>query len=322
MALGVNQDVIDRAQGCFLGQIAGDLLGSLVEFKSQEEIERLLPRGLDDAIDSGQVNAFALQPTDDSEMALALARALVKKGRYDKNYVRDSYIRWLNSDPPSYGATVEAGLRGRPNVKSQANGALMRISPLGIFGANRDLEFVASWAREDAEITHPNPVCVQANELFAMAVAFAIRNGPDVKALYEQIARWADEKNVEPTVRSAVIAAEKTPPQDYLTHQGWVLIAFQNALWQLLHAPNFKRAIVGTIMRGGDADTNAAICGALVGAVYGKRAVPEKWIDIILKCRAENGGSTAIMARPREYWPVDVMDLAQRLLISGSSCYI
>ena len=100
------------------------------------------------------------------------------------------------------------------------------------------------------------------------------------------------------------------------------MIAFQNALWQLLHAPNFKRAIVDTIMRGGDADTNAAICGALVGAVYGKRAIPKKWIDIILNCRAEDVEDPAVKARPREYWPVDVMDLAQRLLISGSSCYI
>ena len=317
MALGVNQDVIDRAQGCFLGQIIGDLLGSLVEFKTREEIERLFPSGLENAMNSGQVNFLALQPTDDSEMALALARALIKKGRYDKSYVRDSYVRWLDSNPPDYGFTVEAGLRGTPNIKSQANGALMRISPLGIFGANQNLELVASWAREDAKITHPNPVCVQINELFAMAIAFAIRNGPDVKALYDQIVRWADERDVEPIVRDVVIAAEKNPPQDYITHQGWVLIAFQNALWQLLHAPNFKEAIVDTITQGGDADTNAAICGALVGAVYGKRAIPKKWIDIILNCQAEDGGQAAIKARPKEYWTADVMDLAWKLLINN-----
>lgn len=150
-----------------------------------------------------------------------------------------------------------------------------------------------------------------------MAIAFAIRNGPDVKALYDQIVRWADERDVEPIVRDVVIAAEKNPPQDYITHQGWVLIAFQNALWQLLHAPNFKEAIVDTITQGGDADTNAAICGALVGAVYGKRAVPEKWIDIVLNCQAEDGGQAAIKARPKEYWTADVMDLAWKLLINN-----
>lgn len=30
-------------------------------------------------------------------------------------------------------------------------------------------------------------------------------------------------------------------------------------------------------MRGGDTDTNAAICGALLGAVYGRDAIPAQW---------------------------------------------
>jgi ADP-ribosylglycohydrolase len=47
--------------------------------------------------------------------------------------------------------TVSRGLRGNPNPDSQANGAMMRISPLGIFGANHDFEHVAEWARQDAE---------------------------------------------------------------------------------------------------------------------------------------------------------------------------
>ena len=31
---------LDRAQGCLLGQVAGDFLGSLVEFEGPEEILR------------------------------------------------------------------------------------------------------------------------------------------------------------------------------------------------------------------------------------------------------------------------------------------
>jgi len=31
----------------------------------------------------------------------------------------------------------------------------MRISPLGIFGANCDLQQVAAWAQQDAALTHP-----------------------------------------------------------------------------------------------------------------------------------------------------------------------
>ena len=31
-------------------------------------------------------------------------------------------------------------------------------------------------------------------------------------------------------------------------------------------------------MKGEDTDTNAAICGTLLGAVYGIDAVPERWV--------------------------------------------
>ena len=36
---------ISRAQGCLLGQLAGDSLGSLVEFRSPEDIQSKYPAG-------------------------------------------------------------------------------------------------------------------------------------------------------------------------------------------------------------------------------------------------------------------------------------
>ena len=119
---------IARAQGCLLGQLAGDSLGSLVEFLSPEDIQREYPAGVRDLEDGGTYNTIAGQPTDDSEMALALARMLAQHGRYDPTLALDAYIRWLNSDPFDYGLTVSSGLRGKPNRKSQSNGAMMRIS--------------------------------------------------------------------------------------------------------------------------------------------------------------------------------------------------
>lgn len=71
---------LSRAQGCLLGQVAGDALGSLVEFQSPEEIRRTYPSGVRDLMDGGTWNTLAGQPTDDSEMALMLARSLVKEG--------------------------------------------------------------------------------------------------------------------------------------------------------------------------------------------------------------------------------------------------
>ncbi len=64
---------------------------------------------------------------------------------------------------------------------------MMRISPLGIFGANYNLALVAEWAMQDATITHPHPVCRQANAPFAMALAHAVRHGCSAHDLYGRI---------------------------------------------------------------------------------------------------------------------------------------
>ena len=167
-----------RAQGCLLGQLAGDSLGSLVEFLSPEDIQREYPTGVQNLADGGTYSTIAGQPTDDSEMALALARVLAQHNRYDPTLALDAYIGWFNSGPFDCGSTISSGLWGERNWDSQANGAMMRISPLGIFGVNYELEQVAEWACEDAALTHPYPVCQQANSLYASAIACAVRTRP------------------------------------------------------------------------------------------------------------------------------------------------
>ena len=127
---------------------------------------------------------------------------------------------------------------------------------------------------QDAALTHPNLICQQANALFAMGIAHAIQSGCDRKELYQHIRQWAAEMPVESALLDTIDKAAKEPPADYVHQQGWVMIAFQNTLYQLLHAPSLEAGVVDTIMRGGDTDTNAAICGALLGAMCGREAIP------------------------------------------------
>ena len=309
----VSAGVLSRAQGCLMGQLAGDSLGSLVEFQSAREIRAAYPDGVRELADGGIWNTLAGQPTDDSEMALALARVLVERGEFDVGAVREAYVAWLDTGPFDAGITVTGALRGRMNPHSQANGALMRISPLAIFGATHELTDVAAWARTDAGITHPNRVCLEANELFAMAIAHVIRTGCDRRELYRRIVGWAEEADVDSSLLEAVRGAAVAPPDDFLSQAGWVLIAFRNALWQLLHAVDLEEGVVDTVMRGGDTDTNAAIGGALLGAVWGIAAIPAQWTNAVLSCRADRDRPGVANPRPQQFWPVDALELAGRL---------
>lgn len=85
-----SKDVISRAQGCLMGQLVGDALGSQVEFLSPEQIRRSFPTGVREIRGSPIWNTLPGQPTDDSEMALALARTLVRLGTYDPEAAREA----------------------------------------------------------------------------------------------------------------------------------------------------------------------------------------------------------------------------------------
>lgn len=63
---------MSRARGSLLGLLAGDTLGSLVEFQSPEEIQQAYPGGVRELANGGTWNTIAGQPTDDSEMVLLL----------------------------------------------------------------------------------------------------------------------------------------------------------------------------------------------------------------------------------------------------------
>ena len=151
-----------------------------------------------------------------------------------------------------------------------------------------------------------------------MAIAQLISDQKTPRQTYEDIRVWATELRVEKTLMKAILDAPDSLPADYVHQQGWLIIAFQNALWQLLYAPSLEEGVVDTVMRGGDTDTNAAIAGALLGAAYGRDALPKQWVDKILSCRPKAGEPRVRRPRPECFWPVDALELATRLVAGGS----
>jgi ADP-ribosylglycohydrolase/fructose-1,6-bisphosphatase/inositol monophosphatase family enzyme len=304
-----------RAQGCLLGQIAGDSLGGLVEFQSAEDVARAHADGPRWLVDGGAWQILAGQPTDDSEMALALARAIVGRGGFEPGAVLEAYRKWMRSGPFDVGKTVRAALRGRVSPASQANGSLMRVSPLAVLASGLSAQAAAELARQDCGLTHPNPVCGDAAAAFVVAAAHAIRHGDGPEAAWRAAVDWAGSAGAALLVRGALEAARTEPPVCDRGSEGWVKIALQNAFYELLHASSLEEGVVATVRRGGDTDTNAAIAGALLGAVHGRDAVPGQWRSMILSCRPHP--SRTRTPRPRAYWPVDVLELAERLLLAG-----
>ncbi len=329
-----DQGLLSRAQGCLLGQVAGDSLGRLVEFMDERAIADRYPLGVRRLVDGGTWGILAGQPTDDSELALLLARALVRAQGFDLREIAKAYAYWYRSQPFDMGNTTRQALAAmdralqekadpveaaeqKADPYSQANGALMRISPLAVLGCGVSDRQLASWARADACLTHPHGVCQDANVAFVIAIRQALVTGASPLQIYTHTLNWAKTVRLHGDVIRSLELAWDRKPEEYYRHMGWVRIALQNAFFQMLHAHSFEEGVINTVMQGGDTDTNGAIAGALLGAIYGYSGIPTQWRDRILTCRPIYGLPGVLRPRPRSMWPVDCLRLAERLLVIG-----
>jgi ADP-ribosylglycohydrolase/fructose-1,6-bisphosphatase/inositol monophosphatase family enzyme len=293
---------LSRAQGVLLGQVIGDSLGSRVEFKSAAEIARLFPGGVRDLADGGPYHTIAGQPTDDSEMALTLARAILRHHGFERDKVLDAYRDWMQTRPIDIGETTERGLLGLHTTESESNGSLMRVSPIGVWAAG-DPARAAAAAREDSALTHPNPVCVEACAGFCAAIAAGVA-GATRKEMVEVAAAHCTGPAHEAIQCNAV-------PDSF--DKSRVITSLQNAFYRLSSRASLEESLVATVGCGGDTDTNAAVAGALLGALHGREAFPSRWIYPVLACRPLAEAADP-RPRPMEYWPDDVLEVAEALL--------
>ena len=322
------QSHLPHAQGALLGALIGDAVGATLEFlggpPTPDEIEHAL------TLPGGGVLSVAYgQITDDGELTLALARALVDSHYYPMETVASNYQRWLQSSPFDVGNATQMAMdckRCAPapvhiqmqanalahNRESKANGALMRSSPLGIWSARLDEGEAVEAALSDAGLTHPNPACQWANAAYVCALRHLVLFPGDARGAYQAALRalamdlTASAGSIE--VRTWLEDAQAGRLPSCHPMAGFVRIGFTHAFFHLLEESTFENALRATLAGGGDTDTNACIVGALVGALHGIDGIPTSMVEGVLHCDTQLGH-----ARPAWLRASDALSLAVRL---------
>ena len=313
------EDIRNRIFGCIIGMLCGDSIGAQVEFKSSSYIynyfyDNKAKKPILSMKDGGSWDLIQGQITDDSEMALSLGYTINENG-YDKNMARLAYKEWINSKPFDVGNTIKSALKyNKYSFTSQANGALMRVSPLAAYLWKSSDDIIAKHATEDCSITHVHKNCISCNILYCLLIAKLI-SGMDIHDAYEYIKKYAFySNNISEDVKSWLSELENEYKYiDFSENQGWVKLTFQNALYQILNADSIYEGIYNTIMNGGDTDTNASISGSLLGAYYGLSNIPEEWIDILMHCKPDKNDYRVNHPRPTKYWPKNGFDIANNI---------
>jgi ADP-ribosylglycohydrolase len=60
---------------------------------------------------------------------------------------------------------------------------------------------------------------------------------------------------------------------------GYTLKTLAAGLWAYWNAPSFEEGLLSVVRAGGDADTNAAVACAILGAKYGFTAIPQEYVE-------------------------------------------
>jgi ADP-ribosylglycohydrolase len=275
-------DVAERARGVMLGLAVGDALGAALEWDHPEQIQARYGGPLRDLVAS---RTWALgEWTDDTAMAVLLAESLAERGGYDEDDVLARYLMWARSSPKDIGATVSYALsRARTpgdarkaaaqyhtesGGHSAGNGSLMRTAPIAIRYRGDD-GAIERISRQESSLTHHDPLAGDACVFFNMTLsALMLGRKPPV--------------SISPPGQAAADAGTVTaddllePVQRQI---GFVMTALRVAFWAAMTAETFEQAVVNAANLGGDADTNAAVTGALAGARFGAGAIPERWLE-------------------------------------------
>lgn len=302
--------VADRIVGSILGLALGDALGAPFEFRRALDVPDPIP-----AFELPWMGSPPGSTTDDTAMARNLWTSLIGSGgTLDPDDVLRRHLEWLATSPPDVGNLTRSVLiawrdgvpdaardyvaRRGPEV-SAGNGSVMYCAPLGLADAWRAEELHEA-APALSAITHADERCRTACLAVTLTAAALVRG-----------------EGGEAAVRGALAAIDGRPGAEELEHlvggagierpidgpdQGFVFFTAGVAMRAAGESRPFEAGLRQVVALGGDTDTNAAVAGALLGALHGTGELPQPWLERLADreaIEAEAGALAAIATGDR-----------------------
>jgi ADP-ribosylglycohydrolase len=285
-------DYRERALGCLLGLAVGDAMGDLGRSDPHRQRYGIITHMADGA-----------RSTDDTEFAILTAQMLIDwRGELTLERVAQSWRKYIlgqggmgdRGGKPLYGAVanlargIEPPISGTDTPQNDDDGAAMRIAPVGIVCPGNP-QRAAALASIDAQISNADDG-VWAAQAVAASIAVALDDAsPD-----ETVAAGREHIPQNSWLGRALSRALEICRSSDSMEDAW--LPLHDALWNPVHSMaaeaipqayaiflltqgDFRRGMFWACNFGRDADTIAAIVGALSGARQGQRVIPADWIE-------------------------------------------
>ncbi|MEV8392606.1 MULTISPECIES: ADP-ribosylglycohydrolase family protein [unclassified Streptomyces] len=323
----------DRARGALLGLAVGDALGAPAENMKPSQIRERW----------GRIQGFVADDpagTDDTEYAIfsgllladhgsALTMAHVEAAWHEGIADRDEGA--FKGAGFSERGTLENLRRGlAAPISAQhrhawSDGLAMRAAPFGVYAAGRPAE-AARLVAIDGTVSHDGEGILGGRAVAAGVAAAMVSHTPDA-VVQAALSVVPDDSWTARSLHRAVSAARRArrdPDSTQLSRERGVrkAVVIGGYPWTDL-APeavglafgafavargDFRESVLIAVNMGRDADTTAAVAGALAGALRGESAIPADWAGTIGPVR---GSCLPSMAGRH------ILDIADRLTPSA-----
>ncbi|WP_028897274.1 ADP-ribosylglycohydrolase family protein [Prevotella sp. HUN102] len=292
-------EIKDKFNGTLFGQAIGDALGLGTEFMTKTEAKEKYPDGLKEysqIIRDYHRSKFQQGMwSDDTDMMLCIANAIIEDKGINLHTIARKFKNWLYApDTRGVGQTTYKVLAianyvenpqqvaeliwRMSRTKNAANGAIMRTAVIGLLKDN-----VAKTAEDVCKLTHFDPRCVGSCVIISEIISHLVWKNE--KLSYAQILAIGNQydKSIAEYIDKAYYNGIESLELDEPSSIGYTLKVLGAALWCFFNAHDFEEGLLSVVNEAGDADTNAAVACAVLGAEFGYEAIPKRYIDGLMK---------------------------------------
>lgn len=288
----------DKIKGALVGYAFGDALGLGTEFMTRTEASAYYPDGLRNfnqiIRDVHRKQWKRGEWTTDTVLLTRSLESILETGRFKLHALALNFKEWYDSsneehipvynlmchDPEWIENPIQTAhkLWITSRYVEASNDSLHRALVTALTSGRDEL---MEHTRRFVLMTHDDSRCVTSAKIMA-------------KIFYSLL-----HKEKEPSIEELISVCNENDPRtlpflqkawegdieglgvDNEERMTWTRVAMATALWAYWHSDSAEEMIYKVVDLGGDADTNAALTGALAGLKYGYHALPEEKTKII-----------------------------------------
>ncbi len=290
-----------KIKGLIFGQAIGDALGLASEFMTKDEVDFYYPNGIcsfEDIIEDRHRSRWKNGDwTDDTDQMLCILDSITANNAINLDDIAKRFVEWKQTNGMGIGQHTLNVLSIGDYVQNPfkvseffwnisrkqvaGNGGIMRTAILGCWNFS-NWEQVKLNTENVCKLTHFDSRCVGSCVLITYVIHRSLTNQAVFKSNLLAISEEYDSR-ISEYIELAYQENLDLLQLGERDKMGYTLKTMCAALWSNNYATDYYSGLRAIIEQGGDADTNGAVSGALLGLKFGFGALPTNLLNSLIE---------------------------------------